>query len=73
MHHKHSNEHEDKDQQSAENLRVGVPASGMCDEDLPVASEEEQAIADMISEGSPVVPPRIVGKKAPSTPRRPTR
>ena len=73
MHHKHSNEHVDKDRQSAENLRVGVPASGMCDEDLPVASEEEQAIADMISEGSPVVPPGIVGEKAPSTPTGRTR
>ena len=65
MDHKHSNHDVDKDRQSA--------APGMRVEDLLVAFEEEQAIADMISEGSPVVPPGIVGEKAPSTPTGRTR
>ena len=73
MDHKHNNHDVDKDRQSADNVEFGVPAPGMHVEDLPVASEEEQAIADMVSEGSPVVPPGIVGKKAPSTPKTQTR
>ena len=62
MDHKHSNHDVDKDRQGAENVEFGVPSPGMRVEDLPVAFEEEEAIADMISEGSPVVPGLLLGR-----------
>ncbi len=62
----------EKGQEPADPSQLEVQDAGTGGENLPITSEEERAIEDMISEGSPVVESKNGGERPPTLPNRRT-